>query len=310
MELIVPSMKLIVLLLFGGVLLLLSLDYLSKTLKRFHLGPAPRFLLLGLLAAVVGLLLLIYFQLEEGTGLKFKPGEAEAFELEVFLSINPFNLPLLIFVLASLLVARVCAPITEGRQALRLLMVIGLMGIGFAGDFFNIYVYYELLILASLHLAPRGSEPMRSLGRLQLSGSLLALFALFLLFHYAGSFRLERVLKIAALPTVEQPFLAVLLLLVLALAMKAGLMPFGAVGTPQLRDDLEGAMVRRGATVFLLCRLAFPFSQLAYRLGWLFIVWGVAGVVVAIYRTWRERDGYPRLFQALPVLRFELRFYL
>ncbi len=298
MNLIAPTIKLIILLLFGGCLVLLAMDYLRFALRQVDLRPLPRLLALAVQLAVVLCLTAIYIQLGGG-GLNYRPGGVEEFGYDVFLNINSFNLALLALCLFALFFSRLAAALPRGGELPYLILVVGILGAGFAGDILNIYLYYELFILTSLYISRRsGDKRVAGRARLQLIGSFLILFVLFLVFHYAGSFHLEKLLKVAALPTARQPLSAVLLLFSLAMAVKGGIIPFGSGALAAGREAMEGDLLRGAVSIFLLCRVAFPFSRLEYRLGWLFILWGVLAVSLAIFKTWREGALYSRMVRA------------
>ncbi len=303
MQFIGPCIKLIILLLFSGCLVLLALDYLRFVLRRVDLRPLPRLVELIVQVGVVLLLVVVYVRLGGAVGINYRPGGSEATGYDVFFHINAFNLPLLVLCLFALVFSRLVAEKATGGELPHLLLVIGILGAGMAGDIFNIYLYYELFILTSLYASYRlGDKRVAGMARLQLVGTLLILFVFFLVFYYVGSFHLERLLKVASLPTAEQPLTAVLLLLSLALALKGGIIPFGVRRLPTRSGMVEGDLLRATVSLFLLHRLAFPFSRLGSRLGWVFIVWGVLAVVMAVFNTWREKDFYSRLFRATPSL--------
>ena len=303
MDLIAPSIKLIIIFLFAGSLFLLVMDYLRSALRRFDLGPLPHMLGLTVQAAVAVLLGVVYFQMGGASGLNYRPGGGEGFGYDVFFNINSFNLPLLVLFLFALFFCRLAAPPRKGGELPNLLLIVGLLGAGSAGDILSIYLYYELFILTSLYISYRGGdEKIPVAARLQTAGTLIVLFVLFLVFHYAGSFHLERLLKVAALPSANQPLSAVLLLFSLALALKGGIAPFGAVRLAVERGVMKGRLLRATVSLFLLCRIAFPFSRLEYRLGWFFIGWGLLAIGLAVFKVWREESIYTRISEAMPSL--------
>jgi formate hydrogenlyase subunit 3/multisubunit Na+/H+ antiporter MnhD subunit len=296
MQFIGPSVKIIVVLLFGGCLGLLILDYLRAALGKIDFQPLPRLVELTVQIGVALLLAAVYIQMGGVGGINYRPGGTAEAGYDVFFYINSFNLPLLVLCLCSLVCSRLAAERGQGGELPHLLLVVGILGSGLAGDLLNIYIYYELFILTSIYVShQRDGGRAFGMARLQLVGSLLVLFAFFIVFHYAGSFHLSRILNVASLPTAEQPLSAALLLLALALALKGGVIPFGLRRLPERSGVIEGELLRPVVSLFILCRLAFPFSRLGCRLGWIFVIWGILAVVISLVRAWRVKGLYARL---------------
>lgn len=122
----------------------------------------------------------------------------------------------------------------EGRNfhALFQFQLMGLNGAFLAGDLFNLFVFFEILLIASYALLAHGGGAARTRAGLHyvllnLSGSALFLIAIGLLYGLTGSLNLaELALKIAAVPATEAPLIATAgLLLLVVFGLKAALLP-------------------------------------------------------------------------------------
>ncbi len=87
----------------------------------------------------------------------------------------------------------------EKFYALLLLMAVGIVGIGLAQDIFNMYVFFELMTVASFALVAfekQRWEPVEAgtkYGVMSAVGSVIALFGISTIFLYAGTLQLDRI---------------------------------------------------------------------------------------------------------------------
>lgn len=124
----------------------------------------------------------------------------------------------------------------DGRHfhALFLLQIAGLNGAFLTGDLFNLFVFFEILLLASYALLMHGGGPLRARAGLayvvlNLTGSAAFLFALGLIYGTLGTLTLADVAVV--LPTVvgeDQALVRVALLLLAGVfVLKAAMVPLG-----------------------------------------------------------------------------------
>lgn len=166
-----------------------------------------------------------------------------------------------------------------------------------AADLFNLYVWFELMLICTLGLLvgrgdPRGSEAAFKYLALNLLGTLVLLVAVALIYGAGGQLNfsaLTLAVQDPAVATAMGPYLALLLL---ALLMKAGALPLFAWlpasyhVLPPAALALVGGLLTKVAA-YVLLRLAgqvFSLPELWLEaLGWLALVTMVAGVVGAAY---------------------------
>jgi multicomponent K+:H+ antiporter subunit D len=114
------------------------------------------------------------------------------------------------------------------------LLLFGLNGAFLTGDVFNLFVCFEVLLIASYALLAHGAGPARARAGvhyvvLNLAGSLLFLFALGLLYGTLGTLNLADLAeRLAILPAEDAaPARAAFALLLAVFAFKAALLPLG-----------------------------------------------------------------------------------
>jgi len=119
-------------------------------------------------------------------------------------------------------------------HAIFLLQIAGLNGAFLSGDLFNLFVFFEILLLASYVLLTHGGGQARLRAGLayviiNIAGSTLFLFALGLLYGTLGTLNLADMAIVAAqVPTTDQALVRTAwILLVLVFTLKAALLPLG-----------------------------------------------------------------------------------
>ena len=124
---------------------------------------------------------------------------------------------------------------TEKFYALLLLMVAGVLGIGLAQDLFNMYVFFELMAIASFPLVAYHTgrwEPVEAgmkYAFMSAAGSVTALFGISYLFFYAGTLDLYGIgpaLVLAGPTTIRSVILIAGGLMVAGFGVKAAIVPF------------------------------------------------------------------------------------
>ena len=119
-------------------------------------------------------------------------------------------------------------------HAVFLLQIAGLNGAFLSGDLFNLFVFFEILLLASYILLTHGCSAARLRAGLtyvivNVVGSTLFLFALGLLYGTLGTLNLADMASVAAqVPSTDQALVRTAwMLLVLVFTLKAALLPLG-----------------------------------------------------------------------------------
>ena len=162
-------------------------------------------------------------------------------------------------------------------HALFLFQVMGLNGAFLTGDAFNLFVFFEVLLIASYGLMIHGGGRDRLRAGVQyvafnLIGSTLLLFALALVYAVTGTLNLaDLAVKVASLPPGDAALLRVAgVLMMLVFAVKAALVPlqFWLPGTyanaPGPVAALFAVMTKVGAyAVIRVYTLAFPTDTAA-----------------------------------------------
>ena len=165
-----------------------------------------------------------------------------------------------------------------------------------AADLFNLYVWLELMLMATLGLLvlggrPRHHEAAFKYFSLSMLGTLLLLAAVGLIYGATGQLNLDALASITHQPDSPGALPAYMGLLLAALLLKAGAFPLFAwlpaayhtLPAPLLA--LVGGLLTK-ITLYILLRLngqVFDVSQLHEALGWLAVITMISGVLGAAY---------------------------
>jgi proton-translocating NADH-quinone oxidoreductase chain N len=173
---------------------------------------------------------------------------------------------------------------TEKYYALLLLMAAGVLGIGLAQDLFNMYVFFELMAIASFPLVAYHTgtwEPVKAGTRYALmsaAGSITALFGLSILFVYAGTLEIDGIgpaLSSVAPGTVQSVVLMAGGLMAAGFGVKAAIVPLHtwlpdahSVAPSGISAMLSGIVIEAGliALVKALMPLSGPATHLTFGL--------------------------------------------
>jgi multicomponent K+:H+ antiporter subunit D len=217
--------------LFTGLALLLGTRLQERLVLR-----AQRGLSLAATAALLPIATLLLAQADGGTYQVYALGDWAA----------PFGIVLVLDRLSALLLvvtAVLALPAllyalrgsdAAGRHfhALFQFQLLGLNGAFLTGDLFNLFVFFEVLLIASYALLLHGQGPARSRAGLHyvilnLIGSSLFLFAVGTLYGITGTLNMaDMAVRVAQTGTAEAPLLrAAALLLLVVFALKAALLP-------------------------------------------------------------------------------------
>ncbi len=166
-----------------------------------------------------------------------------------------------------------------------------------AADLFNLYVWFELMLITTLGLLVGGGEPRRSEAAfkylaLNLLGTLLVLVAVALIYAASGQLNFTALQMAGQWPEVAAGLRPYLGLLLLALLLKAGALPLFAwlpasypVLPPAVLALVGGLLTKVAAYVLLrLTGQVFAVPDLWLEaLGWLALLTMIVGVVGAAY---------------------------
>lgn len=185
------------------------------------------------------------------------------------------------------------------RQSLTLLLAGASAGLALSGDLFNLYVFCELLAVASYGLAAgrgTGAGYAAAFRYLVLSslGSLLALIGVALIYYRAGSLNLAHLAEIAPVSLHDPLGTSAFLLLLLGLGVKAQMFPVNAwvpevcVAAGERASALLAGLVSALALLVLvrLLVLVVPLDEARFAL----LVLGTLGILSGECAAWPARD--------------------
>ena len=194
----------------------------------------------------------------------------------------------------------------EGKvreHALMLLLVASATGLALSGDLFNMYVFYELLAVASFGLvAVKGSGRVyvATIRYLFISGfgSVLTLVGVAIVYMEAGTVNLAQLAQLAP-ETLNTPLgLAAFVCFLIGFGVKAELFPVNTwvpevyAAAPRRISALLAGLVSKLAVLVVvrLLVLVFPHPDAMQ----LMLVLGILGMVSGELAAWRAKD-YPRM---------------
>jgi formate hydrogenlyase subunit 3/multisubunit Na+/H+ antiporter MnhD subunit len=187
---------------------------------------------------------------------------------------------------------------TVRGQALLLLLAASSMGMALSGDLFNLYVFYELLAVATFGLVAAGesrASTLVSFRYLLLSGlgSVLALSGIALIYSHSGTLSLGHLAQLVGSGEVTLPLSAFVLLL-LGFGVKAELFAVNswvpevyAVISPRLSALLAGVVSKLAVVVIVrVLLLLFPQEGATDLL----LLFGILGALTGELAAWRAQD--------------------
>ncbi len=195
---------------------------------------------------------------------------------------------------------RVAGPPAYGPEPFQLLLLAGVSGAFLTGDIFNLYVWFEVLLIASfglLALGPGREELDGTLkyGFLNLTGTTLFLIAVGLLYGVSGTLNMADLAD--RLPALKQgPLTALAALFLFAFAMKAAAFPVqfwlpAAYHTPRASTaGLFAALLTKVGIYALLRVLVMLMPGPLEELSLLLAVMAAATMLFGALGTLAERD--------------------
>ncbi|MBN8442806.1 MAG: Na+/H+ antiporter subunit D [Thauera sp.] len=192
-------------------------------------------------------------------------------------------------------------PAEQARAGLHPLLhalLAAVMAVFLAGDLFNLYVWFELMLIATLGLLVLGAERRHAEAALKyfatsMLGTLLMLAAVGLIYGATGHLNFSALQGAMRDPQVAAALPAPVTLLLLALLLKAGVFPLflwlpASYHTlPAAALALIGGLLTKVALYVVMRLLGGVFAGmpglLAEALGWLAVITMISGVLGAAY---------------------------
>ena len=201
-------------------------------------------------------------------------------------------------VVAHALATEPAAQERAGLHPLLHALLAAVMAVFLAGDLFNLYVWFELMLIATLGLLVLGAERRHAEAALKyfalsMLGTLLMLSAIGLIYGVTGHLNFAALQASARDPAVAAALPVHVTLLLLALLLKAGVFPLflwlpASYHTlPMAALALIGGLLTKVALYVVLRLLGAVFVDvpglLFEALGWLAVVTMISGVLGAAY---------------------------
>ncbi len=270
--------------------------FLLPSLARVHLLLARwgvPLLLLGLLLWTVPLL-----QQVESGAVAIAIGHFAA-PLGISFYVDQLALWLVILLLAVTLLIWPVFKSKVHQQSLLLILIGSACGIILSGDIFNIYVFYELLSVASFGLVVErrsGAAYAATLRYLVVSsvGTVLALAGIALIYNATGTLNLADLARLESSDWDRTKAIAAFTLLILGFGVKAELFPlnqwvpevYGAASS-RIAALMAGVISKVALLIIIrLVVLLFPYPEVHQLL----MVLAIAGVLFGELAAWQSRD--------------------
>jgi multicomponent Na+:H+ antiporter subunit D len=188
----------------------------------------------------------------------------------------------------------------EGYYALFLLMIAGVFGMVSTGDFFNFFVFLEILSLASAGIIAYridGGLAVEAALKYFILSTLGAIFVLFAIGIFYGQYDALNIAMIAQRMQFSMLDRIALVLLVAALAMKCGAVPMH-FWTPDAYSMAPSSataflVVASQASLYGLFRVVFTMYNITMNcvtVGWIIIILGVLSMVVGVTMAIPQKD--------------------
>jgi formate hydrogenlyase subunit 3/multisubunit Na+/H+ antiporter MnhD subunit len=189
------------------------------------------------------------------------------------------------------------------RDALMLLLAASATGLALSGDLFNIFVFYELLAVASFGLVAlqaTGPAYIATVRYLLLSalGSVLALVGIAIVYLETGTLNLAQIAQLAPATLHDPVGLAAFGLLLIGFGVKAELFPVNSwvpevyATAPARIAALLAGLTSKLAVLVIVRLLVLAFAGTGAEA--LLLVLGVLGILTGELAAWRARD-YARM---------------
>ena len=185
--------------------------------------------------------------------------------------------------------------------SLLLLLTVGVFGIEFTGDMFNLFVFLEIASIAAVALISfRGvnlGEPAEAGFKYMVVSSIAALIVLFTVGIFYGEYDLLNFAALASVIKYSQLDKIALGLLVPVLAMKAGAVPMH-MWTPDAYSEAPAPITiilvsASQASLYVLFRVIFSLYNITLNtlaVGWIIIIFGVLSMFIGVTMAIIQKD--------------------
>lgn len=185
--------------------------------------------------------------------------------------------------------------------SLLLLLTVGVFGIEFTGDMFNLFVFLEIASIAAVALISfRGvnlGEPAEAGFKYMVVSSIAALIVLFTVGIFYGEYGLLNFAALASVIKYSQLDKIALGLLVPVLAMKAGAVPMH-MWTPDAYSEAPAPITiilvsASQASLYILFRVIFSLYNITLNtlaVGWIIIIFGVLSMFIGVTMAIIQKD--------------------
>jgi len=185
--------------------------------------------------------------------------------------------------------------------SLLLLLTVGMFGMEFTGDLFNLFVFLEIASIASVALiAYRGidmGEPAEAGIKYMIVSSISALVVLFAIGIFYGEYDVLNIAAIASMIKYSQMDKIALALLLPVLAMKSGAVPMH-MWTPDAYSEAPAPITMilvaaSQASLYALFRVVFSLYNInsnTFAAGWIIIIFGVLSMFIGVTMAIVQKD--------------------
>ena len=185
--------------------------------------------------------------------------------------------------------------------SLLLLLTVGMFGMEFTGDLFNLFVFLEIASIASVALiAYRGTdfgEPAEAGFKYMIVSTISALFVLFAIGIFYGEYDLLNIAALANMIKYSQLDKIALALLLSVFAMKSGAVPMH-MWTPDAYSEAPAPITMilvaaSQASLYALFRIIFSLYNVhmnTLAAGWIIIIFGVLSMFIGVTMAIVQKD--------------------
>ncbi len=186
--------------------------------------------------------------------------------------------------------------------SLLILLVAGIVGIGFSGDIFNLYVFYELMCISSYVLVAfrrENWEPVEAGFKylvMSATGSCIALFAISIIFAQTGTLDFALLTNEISNVSNQAPLFAAVCFLIVGFGVKAAIVPLHtwlpdahAAAPSGISAMLSGIVIQSGFFAMIRILLIFSGTSLTQNFGFTLAIFGLitmtVGNIMALVQT-------------------------
>lgn len=187
--------------------------------------------------------------------------------------------------------------------ALLLLLVAGMVGVALAGDFFTLFVFWELMSISSYSLVAFRKhrwEPIEAGFKylvMSTLGSLFALLGIALLYGYAGTLNFQMLSKTISMLAVNPAYCYMVITLILVgFGVTASIVPFHTwlpdahPAAPSSISAMLSGLVIKAAVYAIMKGIFTIFTPLTFNYGIVLVIFAIITVTTANMKALLQRD--------------------